>query len=336
MKMPGASMEMAMIWLKVPAMLCDLAAAILLYYTAGGRSKEKEACTMAALYLFNPAVIFNSSIWGQTESCFTFCVLLMCVFLEKKKMFGAILAFGLGMLLKQQTIVFTPVLIYGMLRYVRPPEIKKKLLFIIGRSCVVLALMVLICLPFHIGKSIDYYFNTLQVFNGASMNAFNFWALVGRNQVEQSQVWLFGIPAEMWGRVFRILVVLIGGIYVWLRRNGKVNVAILGALMIVPYFTFGTAMHERYLYSAMAMLLMSWITEKRKSIFILYLFFSLLQLLNVWAVYAAECGTTVVSKWLLTDPPALMMGCSAAMVAGCLVFYYFVFKNTNSGVKEDE
>ncbi|MCR5129394.1 MAG: glycosyltransferase 87 family protein [Lachnospiraceae bacterium] len=335
MQMPGATMEMAMLWLKVPAMFCDLAASVVLYFAAGGRKKEKMACAVAALYMFNPAVLFNSAIWGQTESCFTLCVICMCVFLVKEKVFGAMIAFGIGLLLKQQTIVFTPVMLYGMLRFVWPPETKKKILTLAGKGCVVISVMVLICLPFHIDKSIDYYFNTLEVFNGASMNAFNFWALVGRNQVEQSAGWLFGIPAELWGKCFRVLVVLIGAIYVRIRWNGKVNAATLGALMIIPYFTFGTAMHERYLYSAMAMLLLSWIQESRKSTIVLYFYFSILQLLNVWAVYAAECGTTPASEWLLTDPQALMRGCSAAMVLGCMIFYGAVFKK-DAGAKADE
>ena len=104
--------------LKLPAILCDMAAGFLIYKVAKKTMDEGCAALFAALYLFNPSVFLNSSLWGQVDAVFTLCLLFMCLFLSDGKTIPAYIAFGIGVLIKPQTIVFAPVLIYGIVEHV--------------------------------------------------------------------------------------------------------------------------------------------------------------------------------------------------------------------------
>ena len=101
---------------KIPPIFCDLCSGVILYKLALERQMtKKKATVLAALYMFNPAVVINSAVWGQVDSCFTLFILLMCLFLSKKKFGMACLMFGIGMMVKQQTMAFAPVLLWGLI-----------------------------------------------------------------------------------------------------------------------------------------------------------------------------------------------------------------------------
>jgi membrane protein DedA with SNARE-associated domain len=106
--------------IELPPILCDIAASVLLWKVASKRLDEKKALLVTALYAFNPAAIHNSSMWGQTDSVFTLAVALMCVFFCEKKYLKAFIAFGAGLMLKQQTLTFAPVVIAALIAAVVP------------------------------------------------------------------------------------------------------------------------------------------------------------------------------------------------------------------------
>ena len=104
--------------LKLPAIICDMICTALLYREASAKYSSSHANLVAGLYLFNPAVILNSSVWGQVDSVYTLTVMLLCLYLIKGKLLPAYIVFGIGVLLKPQMLVFTPVLLAGILDYV--------------------------------------------------------------------------------------------------------------------------------------------------------------------------------------------------------------------------
>ena len=60
-----------LILLRLPSILCDCITGQLLYKEAKKKFSSSHALFFSALYLFNPAVILNSSLWGQVDSVFT-------------------------------------------------------------------------------------------------------------------------------------------------------------------------------------------------------------------------------------------------------------------------
>ena len=106
--------------LKLPAILCDMACGCLLFREASKRLhfSEMQSVCVACAYLFQPAIILNSSCWGQVDSVHTLVVILMGLFLMDGKMLPAYAIYGIGVLLKPQTLIFTPVLLVGILDHV--------------------------------------------------------------------------------------------------------------------------------------------------------------------------------------------------------------------------
>ncbi len=100
---------------KTPAIIADLATAYLLFRIAGKRWTQKGAGILTAIYLFAPAVLLDGAIWGQTDAVFTFFVVLMIYLVTEHKLIPSYFVFAVAVLVKPQSLIFTPVLIYGII-----------------------------------------------------------------------------------------------------------------------------------------------------------------------------------------------------------------------------
>ena len=185
-----------LIVLKFPAMLCDMMTGILVYRVANGKDHWKRGLLFSALFLLNPAIMQNSSVWGQVDSVYTLAVFIMCLYLYQKKMVPAYFAYAVGVLIKPQTLIFTPLLLWGIYENVfaeglHGKKILKNLLGGLGAIC----FMALACLPFGIEKIFNLYFDTMGSYPYVSVNAYNFWGMFELNWVSQDTR-VFGVVAK--------------------------------------------------------------------------------------------------------------------------------------------
>lgn len=100
---------------KLPAILSDMAIGYLVYKIASKRMKETGAALLAGIFLFTPVIFVDSAIWAQVDSVFTLFIVLMCYLVTEKKLIPAYFVFAIGILIKPQSLIFTPVLIYGII-----------------------------------------------------------------------------------------------------------------------------------------------------------------------------------------------------------------------------
>ena len=95
--------------LKLPAIISDLILGLLIYkeiskYTSIFYSR------LGILFIYlNPALIFNSAIWGQIDSVPILPLFLAIIYLKRKKLILSSLCFGLAFLIKPQSIAILPV-----------------------------------------------------------------------------------------------------------------------------------------------------------------------------------------------------------------------------------
>ena len=203
--------------IELPPILCDIAASVLLWKAASKRLDEKKALLITALYAFNPAAIHNSSMWGQTDSVFTLAVALMCVFFCEKKYLKAFMAFGAGLMLKQQTLTFAPLVIIALAAVAFPapagPSPDKadntipfrRLAVLIAQGLAVIAGMVLISLPFGLAEMLKQYLSVQSGMPYVSVGAYNFWMLINRGWCSMDTTFM-GIPCGIWGKLAIIAV----------------------------------------------------------------------------------------------------------------------------------
>jgi Gpi18-like mannosyltransferase len=71
--------------LKLPSMLADIATSLIIYRLARKYLAAEISILLSAFYIFNPAVLINSTFWGQVDSFFTLIVIAAVFLLSEKK-----------------------------------------------------------------------------------------------------------------------------------------------------------------------------------------------------------------------------------------------------------
>lgn len=190
--------------------------------------------------------------------------------------------------------MFAPIIIYSIIEqvFLRDFNTKKMLRDLVG-GLASLAAMVLVALPFGLEKSLEKYTGTLGMFEYCSVNAYNFWAIVGKNWHEQTEKFLF-IPAQTWGTIAIVAAVVLSAVVFFKMKNDKSKYFLSMAVVISVMFCFSVRMHERYLFPAVALMLAAFIYRPCKELFYGFIGYSLVVYMNTAHVYytAVELGTT--------------------------------------------
>lgn len=281
------------VMIKLVPILCDLGAGFVIWKIAKKKFSEGSSCLIAGLYVIAPAILMNSSVWGQTDSVFTLCLVLVCYLCMKEKRIPAYFVFMLGFFIKPQMLMFTPVLIWTIVEQVFLKDFswKKFATDLIGGLASIGAFLVAL-LPFGIGEVLGQYISTMGEYEYATVNAYNFWALMGKNWVDQNEVFMF-LPMRVWGTVIILLSVILSA-YVFFKlrkREDKSRYFLSGAVVIGTMFLFSVRMHERYLFPIMVLLLVAFVIRPARELYATFVGFAFAQFLNVahvYKVYAVE------------------------------------------------
>lgn len=135
---------------KMPAIIADLVTTALIYFLARKRFNDLGAITLSAIYSFNPVILIDSSMWGQVDSVFTMFVVIMVWLVAEKKLIPAYFVFAIGILIKPQTLILTPVLGFGILDQVFFRDFSwKKFFKHLGLGFLAILMMYVLVLPFH-------------------------------------------------------------------------------------------------------------------------------------------------------------------------------------------
>ncbi len=288
-------------FIKSIPILFELGAGFFIYYLAKRRFSEITSLILAATYLFNPAVITNSSIWGQVDSVFTLLVVLVCYYCMTEKRILAYFLFCLGVLLKFQMIMYAPILIFTIIEqvFMKDFSVKKMVRDLIGGVSAILV-MFLSILPFDLSVVIPKYTNTLNLFKYCSVNAYNVWAILGKNWASQDDLFLF-VKANTWGTIAIVSAVIVSGYVFYRMKEDKSKYFVSMAILMSIVFLFSVRMHERYLFPAMILVLIGFILRPSLEMFLSYVGFSTVIFINTFHVYYTwkELGTTGPSGYTI-------------------------------------
>jgi len=232
--------------IKLLPTLFDAATAFLIFTFVRKRFDFKMSLVTAAVYAFNPAVIFDSAVWGQVDAVYTFFLLLSLMLLLKSKPKLSAVALTIGVLTKPQAIALAPLILFLILKKYGWRRLLTSLLTIIATIFVVI-------LPFEWSNPItflwDIYFGAYSGYGVTSANAFNLWALGGLWQPD-TQLFLalgwvmFGVATAF------ILYVL----HKRLDTSGELLILFAAFMLFFSFFMLPTRMHERYLFPALSVL----------------------------------------------------------------------------------
>jgi dolichyl-phosphate-mannose-protein mannosyltransferase len=241
----GAGGESLRIIVETPALAADLLLALLVFVYVR-RWRKRLAWLAMLLVALNPALLFDTVVWGQTDSAVTFVMLLsVAMMLQDEFELGWALA-ALAVLIKPQALTLLPVLGLWTLLRCGPRRWWRA-------AAGFLALFVLGVAPFQIGHSWNWlpelYQSTAGYYHETSVNAFNFMALIGGVR-QQDTGTILGISYFSFGMG---LLVPLYGFVLWVlwRHPSRRNLMFACLIALFGFFMFAPRMHERYLYPAL-------------------------------------------------------------------------------------
>jgi dolichyl-phosphate-mannose-protein mannosyltransferase len=233
---------------KLPAMIADVLTGWIVYVAVRKLVGRKAAVGSAALYVLNPAVIANSSLWGQVDSLTALFSMLAIFWVERSLVLSAA-ALAIGTLIKPQAGFAAIVILYDFYR-------KKESLVRIGvYGLVGAAVFGLGFVPFASGKSLPLFIlerigASLGQYPYTSVNAFNFWALAGMWKSDTSGF----VSARIVGYVLAGGMMALSALsLVKLKKVGEGMLRYLFASEIfLVSFLFLTRIHERHMLPVFA------------------------------------------------------------------------------------
>ncbi len=274
------------LWLTVksPAIIFDVLSGILVYKIATKQQiSNNVSAAITVLYLFNPAVILNSSLWGQVDSVYTFFILLMLYLITQKRLIPSYFVFAISIFIKPQAFIFFPVIIFAIIENVFLNGFDKKVFTknLLYGICAILILPVLSA-PFGIKNVIDQYIQTLLSYPYLTVNAFNLWGALGFN-------WDAITPTANAFAYIMLAAIVVYCSYIFFKTKKDSKYYYVGALLSFMTFMLSTKMHDRYAFSTMILMLCAFIFNKDIKSYCLYIAFSISQFFNTaWVLFIYE------------------------------------------------
>jgi predicted membrane-bound dolichyl-phosphate-mannose-protein mannosyltransferase len=258
---------------KLPAIFADLFSGVLVYKIVKEIKGEKLAFLFLILFIFNPAIFSNSSMWGQVDSL-TMLFSLLSIYLFDKYFYLSAIILGFGASIKiQAALAVIPIL---FLFWKNKNHLKDFLTY----GFVSFLTFVVVFLPFfpldrgggnfalfvieRIGQTLNQYPYT-------SVNAFNFWGLFGFWQPNNNFLPSFVAISALLFVIFLSL---------WKLQEKKGAEYLILALVFAVSFIFFPRMHERHLLPVFAPLIIS--SAIFYDLIFVYILFSIIYCLNLY------------------------------------------------------
>ena len=312
---------------KIPPILADGGVAWLLFLTArrflgeriGDAASQRIGLVAATVYLFNPGVLFDSSVWGQVDSVGMLAVMGSVYLLARGWTEAAAVTSVVALLLKFQFGFMIPIVaLVGLKRHLfgrsSDPEQdgRPDLLRVLTSLASGLGSLVVLIWPFGLSvwspgdapSLVGKFLEAANTYKGVTINAFNLWmnpftALArprdagglapslgwGDDQPAAFLIGSFGITWQLIGEGLFVAVALVAA-YALIRRDDAVGILAGTLLVAVAFFVLPTRVHERYLFPALVLGALLVLRHPRWAV--LYGLLSLCFFANIYGVYTAD------------------------------------------------
>ena len=271
----------------LPSIISDVVKSLFLYGICRSIFTEEgdfgKSFWIALAYSFNPAVVINSSAWGQVDAIHTMLLGFALYALYRKQSLPVYLLYGFAVMVKPHSLVVAPIFLYSAFYYFkRHNYTPKAALTMVAFGILTFAFMAAITLPFTQNFDlITWWYNYSQNLGTRpfmSVNAYNFYAIFGG-------IW-HGINSFS----NFVTLVSVGGVTLyslWIlhQRWDRATIFFCAAMLNIITFNFAHQMHERYLYPAIFLLALAVVfnyaqNPKEKRVIILYAGFTITFFIN--------------------------------------------------------
>lgn len=294
--------------IKLPSILADVLTAGLIAWALRGRS-ARLALGAAGAYLFNPAIWYVSTYWGQTDALYALFLVASVIARDRGAAPLAWSGYALAFGTKLQSLALAPLLGFWTLT-------RHGLRRLGGGLGVAVATLALLAAPWllagRFGDVIKGY--TTRPSGGPPLvvSGYNFWYLVfgGAIHTLNHQVYLPKIPITY--QAVGVGLFLANCALVLLLARRMRHAALPAAALILGLFLFLPYVRERYLFPVLAFLLLAVATRPR--LWGAYALLSATGLFNLLTV-ASPFGFNLIAATADTPPIVLLKGLSLLAAA---------------------
>ena len=279
--------------------LADCLAGAVIYFLISKLTKNAKLAFWAMFFLlFNPILIFISSIWGQT--CLVASLLALLSFLVFYRKNGKLLSpifFTLGILIKPTILIFLPLYSFFLVKefFLASLKEKKSFSWLILGGFLSLAITIVSFFPFW-DKSESFFKNVDSVLtrrivpsakgtSKVATSAFTFYTVVFDIDKTPGSYKVGFLSLDQWGNIFFVLINVFG-LSLFLKKDKSV-LNRLESLSLAAYFIgegtflFKTGMAERYFLPAFFFLYILFFLTKDKRIRVVILVQFLVWFINL-------------------------------------------------------
>ncbi len=229
-----------------PALAADFVLAAAMFAWVRRSARPAMAVPAMLMVALNPAMIFDSVVWGQTDSVFTLVMWLTAVALVAEEYEAGCALAAVSVLLKPQGLMLLPVVGLWTL-------LKTDWLRWLRAALAFLAVFVVGILPFQIGHRWDWiiglYASGAAYYHETTVNAFNLMALIGGIRQPDSGT-VLGLSYFVLGMGTMVPLFAFAAWVLWRRRTAS-GLFYASFIALFGFFMLAPRMHERYLYPAL-------------------------------------------------------------------------------------
>lgn len=245
--------------LRMPAVLADLLTGSLVFVLVRSKTTARSAWLISISYLFNPAIIYNSGLYGQTDSVHTLLVVLALAMVEAAKAGWGFLALAVAGLTKPQALVFGPLALLRAFQRQRGSGLIRAAAGGLAGLAVVMAPMVA---SGALSGSVAHLLSTVGHHPILSANAHNLWWLVmdGKVGLEDTALLFGGVSYRSVGLL--LLAAAYGLALAGVLRKPSSNGWMAAAYVGFAFFVLPTEIHENYGFVVLSLLAVAMATQR--------------------------------------------------------------------------
>ncbi len=258
---------------KLPAIIADLITGFMIYRIVGKLKNERWGLITSSFYVFNPAILSNSTFWGQIDSI-TSLFSVLAIYFAPVNLFLSSFFLAYGTLVKPQ-VAFIAIVVFLIM-------IKGKWKFKKILSYILFSFLIFVLGFFSFSQGNDIFkfiIERLAISSSqypyTSVNAFNFWGIGGFWNKES-----VSFPPMLLGVIATLIISGYATFNVWKKKGWEY---MLASVILFSSFLFLTRIHERHLLPVFAPLIIS--ASLIPDLFISYVGLSITYIANMYYSY---------------------------------------------------
>ena len=230
--------------IRSPVFIADVIVLFLVYWFTSKFISKNHAPWAAGFYFLHPAIIYNTSVWGQIDSVVTLLGLLSVLAFVNKRVFWGVGFYVLGVITKLQILAILPLIGFFSLFRAHLTKLLPSLVFWIGIG-------LLPFVPIVFEKGFDwtwsYFFTIPNWYAYTSIYTYNLWAPFGFVRSDNTKFLSF-IEYKYIGIFLFWLVALLILLPLRQKKNQNPITFMFAAFLLWYDFSFfATRIHSRYL-----------------------------------------------------------------------------------------